>query len=83
LIVVSWVSTGYDQLKGITSYGWVVAVNETVIAKGKGPAEAHPAIAEAYRGEAYGLGSSGSNLSQGIDRILRYSTDETSMVLSH
>jgi hypothetical protein len=23
---------GYDQLKGITSYGWVVAVNETVIA---------------------------------------------------
>jgi hypothetical protein len=60
---------GFDQLPGIISYGWVVAVNEMVIAKGKGPAEAHPVIAEAYRGEAYGLAAAATFIREMIDYL--------------
>jgi hypothetical protein len=60
---------GFDQRQGIISYGWVVAVNEMVIAKGKGPAEAHPVIAEAYRGDAYGLAAATTFIREMIDHL--------------
>jgi hypothetical protein len=47
----------HDQESGVMSYGWVAAVNETVIAEGKGPAEGHQELAQSFRAEAYGLAS--------------------------
>jgi hypothetical protein len=46
---------GHDQNTGILTYGWVVSMNEIIIATGRGPAEAHPRLAESFRAEAYGL----------------------------
>jgi hypothetical protein len=40
-----------------------------VIAKVKGPAEAHPVIAEAYRGEAYGLAAAATFIREMIDYL--------------
>jgi hypothetical protein len=48
---------GFDPLTGISSYGWIVAFNRTLVAKGRGPAEAHPDLAESFRSEGYGLAS--------------------------
>jgi ribonuclease HI/enamine deaminase RidA (YjgF/YER057c/UK114 family) len=48
---------GFEPSSGISSYGWVVAFNRTLIAKGRGPAEAHPELAESFRSEGYGLAS--------------------------
>lgn len=48
---------GHDQVTGILTYGWVISINETILATGHGPAEAHPYLAESYRAEAYGLAS--------------------------
>jgi hypothetical protein len=45
----------HDADSGIIAYGWVVAINETVVAEGFGPAQASPALAESFRAEAYGL----------------------------
>jgi hypothetical protein len=45
----------YDKALGISSYGWVVSFNDFIIATGKGPAEAHPTMADPLRAEAYGL----------------------------
>lgn len=45
----------HDTDSGVITYGWVVAINETVVAEGCGPAEASPALAESFRAEAYGL----------------------------
>jgi ribonuclease HI len=45
----------FDKNTGISSYGWVMAINTTVVATGSGPAEAHPTMAEPFRAEAYGL----------------------------
>jgi hypothetical protein len=45
----------YDETSGISSYGWVVSFNDFVVATGKGPAEAHPTMADPLRAEAYGL----------------------------
>jgi hypothetical protein len=46
---------GHDQNTGILTYGWVLSMNEIIIATGRGPAEAHPRLAESFRAEAYGL----------------------------
>jgi ribonuclease HI len=48
---------GYEPTTGISTYGWVVAANTIIIAKGKGPAQAHPSMAESFRAEGYGLTS--------------------------
>jgi hypothetical protein len=48
----------HDISRGIITYGWVVAINEQVIAKGRGPGEGHPQLVESFRAEAYGLASS-------------------------
>jgi hypothetical protein len=47
----------YDPVTGIMAYGWVIAINHSVVAKGKGPAEAHRTMADSLRAEAYGLAS--------------------------
>jgi hypothetical protein len=39
---------GYKPRSGISTYGWVVATNETVLATGKGPAEAHQTMANSF-----------------------------------
>jgi hypothetical protein len=46
-----------EPSSGISSYGWVIAFNRILIAKGRGPAEAHPDLAESFRSEGYGLAS--------------------------
>jgi hypothetical protein len=47
--IINMASDGsYDPGSGIMSYGWVVAVNETIIAKGKGPAERHQDVAQLF-----------------------------------
>jgi enamine deaminase RidA (YjgF/YER057c/UK114 family) len=48
---------GFEPSSGISLYGWVKAFNRTLIAKGRGPAEAHPDLAESFRSEGYGLAS--------------------------
>jgi ribonuclease HI len=56
--IINTASDGsYDPGSGIMSYGWVVAINETIIAEGKGPAEGHQKFAQSFRAEAYGLAS--------------------------
>jgi hypothetical protein len=47
----------YNEASGISSYGWVVSLNDFIVATGKGPAEAHPTMADPLRAEAYGLAS--------------------------
>jgi ribonuclease HI len=48
---------GHDPTTGISTYGWVAAINKQIIAKGNGPAQAHPSMAESFRAEGYGLTS--------------------------
>lgn len=48
---------GHDPRSGISTFGWVIAADKTLIAKGRGPAEAHPSLAESFRSEGYGLSS--------------------------
>jgi hypothetical protein len=48
---------GFDPGTGISTYGWVVAINQDLIAKGRGPTEAHPDLAESFRSKGYGLAS--------------------------
>jgi hypothetical protein len=46
---------GFNPSTGISSFGWVVAANKTLIAMGRGPVAAHPELAESFRAEGYGL----------------------------
>jgi hypothetical protein len=50
---------GHDPISGISTFGWVVAVNKQLLAKGRGPVEVHPQLAESFRAEGYGLASAG------------------------
>jgi hypothetical protein len=50
---------GHDPSSGISTFGWVVAMNQQLIARGRGPVEAHPTMAESFRAEGYGLVSVG------------------------
>jgi hypothetical protein len=54
---------GYNSTTGISSYGWVIAFNRTLIAMGRGPAAAHPELAESFRAEGYGLASAAKFIS--------------------
>jgi hypothetical protein len=61
---------GHDPQSGISTFGWVVAVNKQIIAKGRGPVEVHPELAESFHAERYGLASAGlfiKNLIQEFD----------------
>jgi ribonuclease HI len=46
---------GFNPKTGISSYGWIMAVNKTLVAKGRGPAAAHPELAESFRAEGFGI----------------------------
>lgn len=48
---------GFDPTSGISTFGWEVAMNRRLIAKGRGPVAAHPDLAESFRAEEYGLAS--------------------------
>jgi hypothetical protein len=48
---------GHEPKSGISTYGWVLSLNRTLIAMGRGPAAAHPDLAESFRAEGYGLAS--------------------------
>jgi hypothetical protein len=45
----------HDPHTGKMAFGWVIAIGEIIIAKGKGPAEGHPTLSSAFRAEASGL----------------------------
>jgi ribonuclease HI len=55
MIVETASEGGFNPNTGISSFGWVVAVNKTLIAMGRGPVAAHPELAESFRAEGYGL----------------------------
>jgi hypothetical protein len=57
----------HDFDRGIITYGWVVAINEEIIAEGCGPAEGHPSLVESFRAEAYGLASAAAFIKLMID----------------
>jgi ribonuclease HI len=48
---------GYNPKSGISTYGWVIATDDQVIVTGRGPAEAHPTMANSFRAEGYGAAS--------------------------
>jgi hypothetical protein len=48
---------GYDPKTGISTYGWVIATGDQVLVTGRGPAEAHPTMANSFRAEGYGAAS--------------------------
>jgi hypothetical protein len=48
---------GHDPVSGISTFGWVAAINRTIIAQGRGPAQSHPLLAESFRAEGYGIAS--------------------------
>jgi hypothetical protein len=50
---------GHDPQSGISTFGWVVARNRQIIAKGRGPVEVHPDLADSFCAEGYGLASTG------------------------
>lgn len=54
---------GFDPNTGISSFGWIVAMNKTLIAKGSSPVAAHPELAESFRAEGYGLAAASMFLS--------------------
>jgi hypothetical protein len=45
----------HDQHTGNLAYGWVIAINGTVTAKGQGRASCSTAMAGSFRSEAYGV----------------------------
>jgi hypothetical protein len=57
----------HDPATGKMAFGWVIAIGETIVAKGKGPAAGHPTLASAFQAEAYGLWS--------MARFLRFLSD--------
>jgi hypothetical protein len=48
---------GYAPSNGISSFGWVVASDTEILSTGRGPAEAHPTLANSFRSEGYGAAS--------------------------
>jgi hypothetical protein len=79
---------GFDPTTGISSYGWVIAFNRVLIAKGRGPAEAHPDLGESFRSEGYGLASVSAFLTALItflqisveDHIWKFYIDNKAMI---
>jgi hypothetical protein len=53
---------GHDPESGISTYGWIVLIDKRPIAKGRGPAAAHPLMAESFRAEGFGIASAGAFL---------------------
>jgi hypothetical protein len=59
----------HDPTTGKMAFGWVIAIGETIVATGKGPAAGHPTQASAFRAEAYGLWSMARYLKSLSDRF--------------
>jgi hypothetical protein len=54
--IIDMASNGsHDQYTGNLAYGWVMAINGTVIAKGQGRVSCPRAMSGSFRAEAYGL----------------------------
>jgi hypothetical protein len=78
----------YDQGSGKMSYGWVISMDQTVIASASGPAESHPNLAEPFRAEAYGLAAAAAFIDQMTaffkinpkDHIWEFVIDNTSLI---
>jgi hypothetical protein len=78
----------YDQGSGKMSYGWVIALNNTVIATGCGPAESHPSLAEPFRAETYALAAAAAFIEQMLehfritanDHVWHFIMDNTSLI---
>jgi hypothetical protein len=68
---------GYDPSSGISKYGWVIAVDKQVVAMGRGPAAAHPIMAESFRAEGFGIASAASFLKTIIQQFQMSATDFT------
>jgi hypothetical protein len=58
----------HDNIKGTMAFGWVIALNGSVIATGQGPAAAHPSMAGSLRAESYGMASA----AKFIDEFIAY-----------
>jgi hypothetical protein len=65
----------HDQTSGSLSYGWVITINDEIMAKGLGPAAAHPKLAGSFRAEAYGLASAATFLNITINHFSVQPTD--------
>jgi hypothetical protein len=50
---------GHNPQTGISTFGWVVTMDRQILAKGRGPVDVHPELAESFRAEGYGLASAG------------------------
>jgi hypothetical protein len=59
----------YNRSSGITSYGWVITLNKTIIAKAQGPVPAHKLMSEPFRAEVYGVASASSFLNLLMDHM--------------
>jgi hypothetical protein len=68
---------GYDPLSGISSFGWVISMNRSLLAKGRGPAESHPDLAESFRSEGYGLESVSRFIIEMVDHFKISPDDHT------
>jgi hypothetical protein len=55
--VVTATDGGFNPDTGISTFGWVIAMRGTLIAKNRGPVAAHPSMAESFRAEGYGIAS--------------------------
>jgi hypothetical protein len=53
---------GFDPTSGVSTYGWVISLDKQVVAMGRGPAAAHPRLAESFRAEGFGIASAASFL---------------------
>jgi hypothetical protein len=60
----------HDPTSGKMAYGWVIAIGETIVATGNGPAAGHPSLSSAFRAEAYGLWSMATFLHHLSDQYL-------------
>jgi hypothetical protein len=60
---------GHDPQTGISTFGWVVTMDRQILAKGRGPVEAHPELAESFRAEGYGLASAGIFIKSFINKF--------------
>jgi hypothetical protein len=54
---------------GISTFGWILSANKTLIAKGRGITQVHKLLAESFRSESYGLASAGVFISNFINHF--------------
>jgi hypothetical protein len=60
---------GHEPRSGISTFGWVVSMDRKILARGRGPVEVHPELAESFRAEGYGLASAGIFIKNFINKF--------------